>query len=411
VLFSDTGGGHRSAAEALIEAWHAEHPGHVQTQMSDLFRAVPFPFNQMGPSYPWMIRYCSGLYGAGFHCSDGPRRAWAIARAGYGYVRHSLHRFLTEHPADVIVSVHPAFNHSVSWALADLGLDVPFVTVVTDLWTGHALWYYPHVRRLIVPTEGARQRGIRFGVPPGRILVRGLPVARRFTAQLRAAPDRARLRAELGLAPGGKVVLLVGGGEGMGPLEYLARALDSTLPAGGPPTQVVVIAGRNAALRARLDACQWRHPVRVEGFVTNMPAWMAAADVLVTKAGPGTITEALLSELPLLLMGKVPGQEDGNVDYVVAERVGVWEPNPARAAALLASWLAPGNPALAEMSIRARGLANPDAASAIARDVLTVAAEAGRGNSGHVTAATPRPSSIRREGATDLTQLRVEHVF
>jgi 1,2-diacylglycerol 3-beta-galactosyltransferase len=389
VLFADTGGGHRSAAEALIEAWQAEHRERVQAQMVDLFRAMPFPFNQMGPSYPGMIRYASRLYGGGFRCSDGPRRAWAIARAGYGYVRRSLYRFLTEHPTDVIVSVHPAFNHCVGWALHDLGLHVPCVTVVTDLWTGHALWYYPHVRRLIVPTEGARQRGIRFGVPPERLLVRGLPVARRFTAQMRAVPDRPRLRAELGLAAEGRVVLLVGGGEGMGPLESLARALDGTLPTGGPPTQIVVIAGRNAALRARLQAARWRHPFRVEGFVTTMPAWMAAADVLVTKAGPGSFTEALLSGLPLLLMGKVPGQEDGNVDYVVAERVGVWEPNPARAAAQLAAWLAPGNPALAEMSARAPGLANPDAASAIAADVLAVAAEAGA----WVSAETMPPSS------------------
>jgi 1,2-diacylglycerol 3-beta-galactosyltransferase len=367
LLFSDTGGGHRSAAEALVETWRAEHPGRVTADMVDVFRDyTPFPFNRFGPSYPWIVKHFSRAYAATFHRSDAPTRARALARAVYLYVRPHLLRLLAEHPADAIVSVHPLFNHCVNWTMRELGLRRPYVTVVTDLWTAHAFWFYPHVTHVIVPTEGARRRGIGYGVPPGRITVRGLPVARRFTEALRQAPDRAAVRARLGLAAEGRVVLLAGGGDGMGPLFDTARALDATLPA----AQLVVINGRNAALRERLLTQTWRRPVRVEGFVTNMPEWMAAADVLVTKAGPGTITEGLLSGLPLVLIGKVPGQEDGNVDFVVGSGVGAWEPQPARAAATLRAWLEPGNPALAEMSAKARRLASPDAASDIAADIL-----------------------------------------
>jgi 1,2-diacylglycerol 3-beta-galactosyltransferase len=78
----------------------------------------------------------------------------------------------------------------------------------------------------------------------------------------------------------------------------------------------------------------------------------------------------------LLLMGKVPGQEDGNVTYVTSRGVGAWQPDPERAAALLSDWLTPGNPALATMSFRARQLAMPDAASAIADDILQIARHA-----------------------------------
>jgi 1,2-diacylglycerol 3-beta-galactosyltransferase len=124
------------------------------------------------------------------------------------------------------------------------------------------------------------------------------------------------------------------------------------------------------AASRRLLAQPRRRPVRVEGFVTNMPEWMAAADVLATKAGPGTITEGLLSGLPLVLIGKVPGQEDGNVDFVVGSGVGAWAPDPTRAAATVRDWLGPGSKVLAEMSARARRLVSPDAASDIAADVL-----------------------------------------
>ncbi len=368
LLFSDTGGGHRSAAEALCEAWRADHPGRVKADMVDVFRYyTPFPFNRFGPSYPWVVKYFSRAYSTTFHRSDAPTRARAIARAVYPYVRPHLHRLLSEHPADAIVSVHPLFNHCVNWTMREVGLRRPYVTVVTDLWTAHAFWFYPRATHVIVPTEGARERGLACGVPPSRISVRGLPVARRFTDALRQAPSKAAVRARLGLPPEGRVILLVGGGDGMGPLFATARAFDAALPA---DARLVVITGRNVELRERLLAQSWRRPVRAEGFVTNMPEWMTAADVLVTKAGPGTITEGLLSGLPLVLIGKVPGQEDGNVDFVLGSGVGAWEPQPERAAATLRSWLEPGNAALAEMSAKARRLASTNAAADIASDIL-----------------------------------------
>lgn len=375
LLFSDTGGGHRSAAEALIEAWRAEHPGRAEVEMVDVFRRhTPFPFNRFGPLYPWVVRYCARAYAATFYGSDTPGRAQALAQAAYGYVRPRLRRLLAEHPADVVVSVHPLFNHCVSWAMAEMGLRRPYVTVVTDLWTAHAFWFCPRATRVIVPTEGARERGIRCGVPPERITVRGLPVARMFTQGPRAGADKGAVRRALGLSPGGRIVLLVGGGDGMGALFETTRAVEEAVAGLDPRPQLVVITGRNAALRQRLQAASWRVPPRAEGFVTNMPQWMAAADVLVTKAGPGTITEGLLSGLPLVLMGKIPGQEDGNVDFVVRGGAGVWAPAPARAAAVLRDWLTPGNPALARLSERARRLPYPGAASDIAADILALAA-------------------------------------
>src|SRR5262245_50966559 len=84
LLFSDTGGGHRSAAEALIEAWRAEHPGRVDADMVDVFRGyTPFPFNQAPRTYPFTIRYFPPLYAATFYGSDSPGRARALACASY----------------------------------------------------------------------------------------------------------------------------------------------------------------------------------------------------------------------------------------------------------------------------------------------------------------------------------------
>src|SRR5262249_45758222 len=156
--------------------------------------------------------------------------------------------------------------------------------------------------------------------------------------------SRAENRAALGLDPDLPMILVVGGGEGAGGLAVAARTLlDAALPA-----QAVIITGRNRALYAQLrELSAFAHmPVHVEGFVTNMPEWMRAADVIVTKAGPGTITEAMACELPIVLTGAIPGQEEGNVNFVLENELGMLAQTPNELLAALESLLQPGDPQL-----------------------------------------------------------------
>jgi 1,2-diacylglycerol 3-beta-galactosyltransferase len=157
------------------------------------------------------------------------------------------------------------------------------------------------------------------------------------------------------------VVVLVGGGEGMGPLAATARAID----AARLPLQLIVVCGRNRALREQLEKYPWRIAAKIYGFVTEMPDFMRAADVLITKAGPGTISEAFIAGLPLILYSKMPGQEDGNVDFVVKEGAGVWAPEPEQVVHTLRAWLE--NPRQREkVAATSLRLARPKAARQIA---------------------------------------------
>jgi 1,2-diacylglycerol 3-beta-galactosyltransferase len=131
------------------------------------------------------------------------------------------------------------------------------------------------------------------------------------------------------------IILLVGGGEGMGPLEKTALAIaEAGLPAG-----LVVVAGRNQGLKRRLEARAWPMPTFIYGFVREMPDFMRAADILVTKAGPGTVSEAINAGLPMILYSRLPGQEDGNVTFVIAEGIGSWAPRPEQIVNALFHWL------------------------------------------------------------------------
>jgi 1,2-diacylglycerol 3-beta-galactosyltransferase len=200
---------------------------------------------------------------------------------------------------------------------------------------------------------------VNLGLRPEKLQVVGLPVADRFC---QSPEDRQKLRKQLGWPQHLPVVLLVGGGEGMGPLEQTARAI----VASGMPLALVIVTGRNRKLKARLEAQEWSVPTFIYGFVREMPAFMQAADILVTKAGSATITEAINASLPVILYSRLPGQEDGNVVYVTTNGAGVWAPRPELVTNAIQEWLKyPKQHAQAVAACRR--LANPQAARQIAR--------------------------------------------
>lgn len=357
-LFSDTGGGHRSAAGAIIEALELEYPGQTTQEMVDIFREyAPPPLTYAPDIYPTLSRM-PRVFGAGFHLSDGPARTRLFYQILWPYIRRGVNRLVREHPADLIVSVHQLINAPMARALAGVDEKTPFVTVVTDLVTTHAAWYSNRADKVVVPTEVAFQRGLKYGVSAERMCVIGLPVADRF-----CSPSAAKngIRARLGWPQDRPVVLLVGGGEGMGPLSLTARAIDAS----GLPVAMVVIAGRNKKLKVQLEKYPWKIPTIVHGFVQEMPDFMRAADILVTKAGPGTICEAFIAGLPIILYSRLNGQEEGNVDYVVDNHAGVWAPRPELVVDALRNWVE--HPAERERAAQiCRRLARPQASRDIA---------------------------------------------
>ena len=361
ILFSDTGGGHRSSAEAIREALQARYAGRAATEMVDLFRDyTPFPFRQFPAWYPWMVRR-ERMWGHTFRLSDGPRRSRAIGTAFWPAVRREIRKLIREHPADVIVSVHPLFQVPLLRALPKR--HSPYVTVVTDLVSGHAMWYHPRVDRCLVPTEPSRARALACGLPPEKVRVVGLPIAAKFNEPV---GDKAALRDKLGWDAARPAVLLAGGGDGMGPMLQVARAVAEV----GLPLQMAVVAGRNQRLRRRLEGEAWPVPAHIYGFVANMPELMGAADVIVTKAGPSSIVEAFNAGLPIILSGALPGQEDGNVGFVVGEGAGQWAPGPERVARAVRAWLSDSSgEALRRAAASARRLAYPNAAADIAEEV------------------------------------------
>ncbi len=358
-LFSDTGGGHRSATEAIIEALEQEYPDSFTCEKVDIFKDhAPRPLNRMPDWYPYMVM-APQLWGASFKVTDGRPQARAITATMWPVAARTARSIISQHPSDLVVTVHPL---AVSWILKALGkYRPPFITVVTDMVTTHALWFDKRSDVILVPTELARQKAIHFGMPPKVIKVVGQPVARKYCVP---SGDKALLREKLGWPKDKFTVLAVGGGEGMGPLGQTARAISDS----GLDVSLVIVAGRNERLKASLEKTPWSLPTKIYGFTREMPDFMRAADVLVTKAGPGTIAEAFNAHLPIILFSKLPGQEDGNVTYTVDQGAGIWAPTPQRVVSALRNWV--NDPAAREKVVEAcRRSARPNSSIDIAHEI------------------------------------------
>ena len=361
-LFSDTGGGHRAATNAIIEGLELEYPGRYETNMVDFLRYYsPSPLRYSPEIYP-PLSHLRRTWKISYEAANGPKRSRAVNSLTYPYLRKSAERLIAENPADMIVSVHPLANAVIPRAMMKYK-QVPFVTVVTDMVSTHAFWYSPRADVIIVPTDQAKNRGIRLGIPAEKIRVVGQPVSPDFAALTESKQD---LRRELGWTDPDPVVLLVGGGDGMGPVKRVARAInDARLP-----VTLAVICGRNEALFNDLNRLRWAIPHRIYGFTSQMPRFMKAADIFVTKAGPGSVSEAFICGLPIVMYACLPGQEQGNVDYVLDGKAGVWAPDPETVVGSIHELVSEPQ-TLHDLSEASLKLARPNAA----RDIAKVLAE------------------------------------
>jgi 1,2-diacylglycerol 3-beta-galactosyltransferase len=312
-LISDTGGGHRSAANAITAALdEIGSPYAFEHRIEDVAAHCAFPLTQLGLGYSMALRYAPPIYGALYYATNGRRRYRAVIRFCEPLYRERLRDLFIGYQPDVIVSVHPLLNHAALRARADAHMQhVPLVTVITDLGKVHESWLLPDADAMVVPAREVYARALSRGVPPSRLRLLGHPIHPKFDD---VTGTRAELRAALGLPQNKLVVMLMAGGEGGGKLLSTTLALARARL----PIEMVVVCGRNEHLTQKLTEMANALPTQMHvlGFTNKVPEYFRAVDLLVTKAGPGTLAEANAAQLPVVVNDYVPGQERGNVEFV-----------------------------------------------------------------------------------------------
>ena len=353
------GAGHLRAAEAVHKAL-VDGGNELEVRTLDVVELSRPWFRWLYvESYWWMLRHVPGLWRRLFerrqqkrHRSTAPH---GIFRRGCRKVFEQLKNFS---PHQVIVTEIGAAEIA-ALAKREGWFNCPILAVQTDFQT-EPPWVQREIDVYCVGSEEARTQLVGWGVSLNRVVVCGIPVDSAFAL----AFDKAELLQALGLDARRPIVLVMGGGMGPAPLDAIVRSLEFC----GLPLQVLAVAGHDSSLKARLENLRGKVALdlHVFGWSDAVPELMAAADLVITKPGGVTTAEALTVGLPIILTHPIPGPEERHVRYLVQNGVAVEAKNleqiPQTANRLLRD-----REQLAEMARRARELARPDAAHAVAQ--------------------------------------------
>lgn len=303
--------GHLSAANAVAAELRRSQPT-ARTLVVDSYRYAALVVSRVvSDGYLRMVKTIPQLYGYIYDRAErateiGPFRTWA-----HQFTAANLRPLILRERPDAVVCTHAFPCGAMAEYKHQFGDTPPVVAIVTDF-AVHGFWVHDNVDRYVVATEKMRDALIGRGVARDAIFLGGIPVRHEF---VRGSETVTSLRERLDLPRDRQLVLVMGGGLGIAPVERMLCALKSVRV----PIAAVVVAGRNARLERRLaDAAEnLTFPVRAVRFVDNIYDYMHAADVLVTKPGGLTTAEALVAEIPMVFCKPLPGQEERNARVLI----------------------------------------------------------------------------------------------
>jgi UDP-N-acetylglucosamine:LPS N-acetylglucosamine transferase len=371
IISSDTGGGHRSAAVAIVAGVQKFFSG--QSYAVRVVRAIEESHritDKLVNLYNWVLRHkqhwMKYLYWAVNRFR--PETREFFYKRTVGYVRDLFDRWCPH----VVVSVHPLTQHAIARVLKELGLAdrIPLITVVTDpcygFWKG---WACDDVRLYLVASEEARRQLIDYGVAPERIKISGMPVHPKFQFSDEAAARVARTA--LGLDPHKFTVFVNAGWAGGGNIPHIFREFAKS----DLDVQGIFLAGRNEELRVEAEkvAAKAKFPIKVIGYSEHIEQLMSAANVMISKLGGLTTYEAFACRVPIIAdtTTEPMPQEAGAASLIATRGAGVLLSNAIDIVPVIRRMLEDSKH-YATMRAAAFGLAIPNATRNIVEEITSL---------------------------------------
>ncbi len=360
ILTADAGFGHRSVANAVAAALEQVHGEACEVLIINPLdsKDAPFFLKDNASDYDKIVRTAPQIYRLGYEASDHGVPSRLMESVLIVSMYELMRDIVREHQPDAILTTYPVYQAPMQAYLSINKMNIPLMTVVTDLVTVHRIWFYPGVTACMVPTEEVRTLALENNLAEERIHLTGIPVSPKFADPRN---DKNTIRRALGWEPNLPTFLAVGSRR----VNKLIKMLH-ILNHFGAPLQVVAVAGKDKELYQQLRQMEWHVPVHIYDFVENIPDFLLASDAILCKAGGLIVTESLAAGLPILLIDVIPGQEEGNRDYVVKNKAGVMVETPLQLLEIQAHWMADDRRLMQVYARKASMLGHPKAAFDVA---------------------------------------------
>lgn len=357
ILTASIGSGHIKAAEAVRRELQQQMPEAEIVTVDFMSRQISLLHWLMKQIYLKMLAFVPNLYDVFYRIAGGASGGSLVQKAFSVVMLPVISRLIERFHPDAVICTHPFPEGAVSLWKRRHQSSLPLAVVMTD-YSLHQIWLYPGVTQYFMATEAMREEMIARNFSEQSLYADGIPV----DGRLAFLPGKEAVRAELDLPDGCPAVLLMGGGLGLGGIAPTLQELESI----HERLALLVVAGNNEALlaEAKRFAKTSRHLVRVWGYTEQAHRLMQAADLLITKPGALTISEAFVLGLPMLLHDPIPGPETENAVYATKNGAAVWLHPGERLAAAVRDLL--GGGCLERMRQHALACGRPDAARVIA---------------------------------------------
>lgn len=306
-----TGHGHKSITEALCEKFMKREG--INIHIVDGFSLGGKPLIKVGKSYSFITRNAESIWELVWDISE--TKPALINEMVEITIKDNFLKLIKSTNPDLILSVHPNFNGSIINILQKNNLKIPVVTLIADLVSISPLWADNRAEYTISPTIEAKMKCLEYGVSEEKIKVLGFPVRSKFCNYEVSRENKGAYTLDKPLE-----CLIMSGGDGVGNMRKVAEILLDNFNC-----NVRIVAGRNITLKRKLDQSLKRYGNRaiIYGFTEKINELMAASDIAFTRGSPNVMMEAVACNVPLIITGSLPGQEQGNPRYAVRHNLGI----------------------------------------------------------------------------------------
>ena len=323
IFYASYGGGHLSAAKSILK-YITEYYPNVEAEMVDCMKYINKPIEKVTTgAYREMAKKAPRLWGKVYSGSEKGLLS-KISKDSNKLMARKLNHLLQEKRPDLVISTHPFSSQMVSYLKRKEKFHCTLATIMTDF-AMHKQWLIGHeyTEFFFVSNEPMKQDIIEYGVSKDKVFVTGIPMSDRFFENF----DTKKIYEMFELDVNKKVILFFGGGEfGLGK-ERTSQILKALIQK-APTYQIVAVSGKNEKMKEAFEQLvksnNAQDRVRVLGFTDKVPELMHISSLVVTKPGGLTTTESLASNLPMVIINPIPGQEEENAEFLIKNGVGVW---------------------------------------------------------------------------------------
>lgn len=338
IIYAKAGGGHWSLAQALEESLLELTTNNPSTPLGAGYQLItklvdPFP-RLYSSTYRKVGADFHSFYGRNYSLTNRPEVAKALHTLNYLVIGPRLNTLFRAEKPDLIISVYPLATGELVRALKEINHPAKVVILFADPFSVHKLWLsFREANLYLSPTPECSKQAAENGLPAEKIKTVGWLVRRQFRETI---SDRLTLRKNLGLAENKFTIFLGGSGSGGGRIFETAQLLARNLVL-AEKGQLIVAAGNNRQLLTKLLRLSEDRPgfFYLLPYVNNIPQLLRASDLVVGKAGPNLLFESIFMERPFLATGCLPGQEEGNLEFIKRENLGWVEERLEEAAELI----------------------------------------------------------------------------